>query len=529
MRKSANFLSPLTVLLILLIGLVYFISGCKKSDISPEKLSEITTNPNGKFFDVPGDAPLIIKTISASIKKHDEKKHFLPGFIRLVGYAKWSKAKIFNLEQNSTTGRLSGDQSEGRLIYIPFVKDSQNYVNSILTVRINASDTIYRMLHAKRYKSFGYETSDPTKWNAKDVFHLFSEFDNSVFGHKKFLVKDTNLFKPSFGFKQTMVSFLKSSNGLRQNTTSRLTDSYEVCAGYEVCDIEVAPAYARVSQTLRTTSCSYIDVCTVYTTGGGDGGGDGSGWTGTGDGTGGTGGTGSGTGFYENPCITPSSLRLSTDECSDMGWIPVEEYTSTSYPGKDFNFPFKWWEDEIWLSDPRNFNLDLDPNQNNEYGQLTAAEKALVKIFPREAVIMYGNKSIAEEQTVLKMDVNGLNDRSDAFRHAFFQAINTVSVGQPITKLFSDAHESEVPNQLEKEKQMDLFNNNIGILYGQSISMWTSINTIADALVTKLVNGELRYLNPINFNDPNFSGIGGDEKTATHGIYSSTVLTPTNW
>ncbi len=78
---------------------------------------------------------------------------------------------------------------------------------------------------------------------------------------------------------------------------------------------------------------------------------------------------------------------------------------------------------------------------------------------------------------------------------------------------------------------MDLFNNSIGITYGQTQSYPTSTPTlIADAIYLKILNGELRYLKPIDLTDPNFWGAGGigNPNTATHGISSSTSLVPTN-
>ncbi len=47
------------------------------------------------------------------------------------------------------------------------------------------------------------------------------------------------------------------------------------------------------------------------------------------------------------------------------------------------------------------------------------------------------NKSIAESQTVSKMGTNFLNDKSDAFRQTFFQAINTMAVGASLTQQFA--------------------------------------------------------------------------------------------
>ncbi len=155
----------------------------------------------------------------------------------------------------------------------------------------------------------------------------------------------------------------------------------------------------------------------------------------------------------------------------------------------------------------------------------------MVKAHPKAAVAIWTSKTTTENETVSRMGANGLNDKSDAFRHALFQALNTVRIGASLTQQFADAHETEVPSQLEKEKQMDLFNNSVGIEYGQLQSpiYWT-VSVISNGIYEKLTNGELRYLKPINQNDPNFWGAGGigDPNTATHGITSSTVLTPTN-
>ncbi len=78
---------------------------------------------------------------------------------------------------------------------------------------------------------------------------------------------------------------------------------------------------------------------------------------------------------------------------------------------------------------------------------------------------------------------------------------------------------------------MDIFNNNVGITYAQTLSpVFWDLNTISDNIYMNLVLGMLRYLNPINYNDPNFWGTNGvpNINTATHGISSYTTLTQTN-
>jgi hypothetical protein len=220
----------------------------------------------------------------------------------------------------------------------------------------------------------------------------------------------------------------------------------------------------------------------------------------------------------------------------------------TNYSGK------VWWEDTDWLDNPNNFNLDVDGEGAQTYDKLTQAEKDLVKKYPAAAYMISKNKTAAEVETKDRFGDNGLNDKSDAYRHAFFNALNQRDCGkdpstqESIAKLFSDAHETDTPPQLEKEKQMDLFNNSIGHVVGNvTFPIFTSNNTLSNDVWDKLVSGELRYLKPIlpppllfpngqpnphgaANGDPNYYGAGGiaNEQTATHGITSQTQLTPTN-
>lgn len=202
-----------------------------------------------------------------------------------------------------------------------------------------------------------------------------------------------------------------------------------------------------------------------------------------------------------------------------------------------------WWEDDAWLSNPNNFNLDIT-NATNEY-DLTIAEKLLIAKYPIQAFIIRQNMDEAFAMSDTKMGLGGgTNDKKDAFRHAYFNAINTRDVppgirpfyvpGSEIVRLFGQAHESEVPSVLELEKQMDLHNNEVGINYCWNCFPGVSSNSsIADAILTRLNNGELRYLKPLDFvlrpqYDQNRDKIQ-DCPTCTNGIIPGvTSLVPTN-
>ncbi len=213
----------------------------------------------------------------------------------------------------------------------------------------------------------------------------------------------------------------------------------------------------------------------------------------------------------------------------------VKNHTSTGNPF------IVWWTDGPWLDNADNFNLDIT-RETQEYDKLTAEEKALISMFPVQAFEIKQNIEVAFAMSTARMGAgtnSGTNDKKDAFRHAFFNAINTRDApprlfpvpiyAADIVRLFANAHESESLPQFLLEKQMDLFNNDVGINY-----CWNCYSTsdiaIADAIKAKLDAGFLRYLTPLDisihpFYNPNNPGC----VACTNGIIPGvTVLTPTN-
>lgn len=203
------------------------------------------------------------------------------------------------------------------------------------------------------------------------------------------------------------------------------------------------------------------------------------------------------------------------------------DITIDNYPGKDNGFPYQWWADEEWLDN--NFNLSLDTPQG---GRLTAREKALIAMFPVQAYLISRNIEPARNETVNIYGNNGLNDKSDAFRHAYFSALNARDVGVLFARLFGEAHESEVPSQLSLEKEMDLHNNEQGYTaYSQNsgslFSPPPSNELLSAACHTKALMGLLVYLDPLsNTMDP-FDYY--NNPTGTNNIIpGTTVLVPSD-
>ncbi len=103
-------------------------------------------------------------------------------------------------------------------------------------------------------------------------------------------------------------------------------------------------------------------------------------------------------------------------------------------------------------------------------------------------------KDLAEKMTAQKFPdiVVPHNDEGDAFRHAYFNALNTKSFGSDLAMKLGYAHEF-YPNNPNVEFRMDIFNNR----EGRSIALTypCSSNTqLADLIYNATANGELRMI-----------------------------------
>jgi hypothetical protein len=312
-------LFPLFILVIT--ASVFTLNGCKKSDTKETTtIEEPPSKEVIRFFTLPANAPDQVKAIADNIKSDDKKHYFLEDFIRKVGYPRWDKVKAaFSGGSTERMGNENGD-----VLYVPFVKGNEDFVNSVLAVKMTTDDTVYSLLRSKKYKSFGFDSSDHSRWNAWDVFNFFAGFDNYVFGHTRFLVKDTALFKASTS-PYSMVT-LKNNNGAnvggRNTTTARIATYTEECRQYQICEYFEYWGVARLAST-TASYCVLVDICTtVYY---------GSGGSGSGGGSGTGGGTATGTGSYWqfNDCPEGGGLNRMLPEDEDpqgectTGWVPV--------------------------------------------------------------------------------------------------------------------------------------------------------------------------------------------------------------
>ncbi len=148
------------------------------------------------------------------------------------------------------------------------------------------------------------------------------------------------------------------------------------------------------------------------------------------------------------------------------------------------------------------------PTENPSFWDLTSEEKTLCSLYPKIALKILPNKKIAEQKTKDIMGHSGHNDKSDAFRHAYFNALNALYAGRYYANLFGEAHETNTPLNKALEKQMDLFNNSVGQYYGENVSPLNPDTSPLEVKIKRaLDNGELRYLKPLDQNNEIIPGI----------------------
>ena len=122
----------------------------------------------------------------------------------------------------------------------------------------------------------------------------------------------------------------------------------------------------------------------------------------------------------------------------------------------------------------------------------TKEELLLVAKYPTQSVKIFNNSSTASNtaSNLYKAETLYLGN-GDAFRHAYWNALNVKSVGADIAKAFANAHESETPEG--NDKTMDLRNNTVGRNIGRSYSN-SSNATIKNKVIEAVNQGRLYRL-----------------------------------
>ena len=120
---------------------------CKKTDKVLATKEKITDNSIAeKFFEMHRTNDPVEKKIVEFIKRKNEKLNFIDQTIQQIGYPRWDKAftKSKNIKTVSSSANLTGDSCD--TYYIPFVRDTQNFVNATMVIKANSIDTTFSYL-----------------------------------------------------------------------------------------------------------------------------------------------------------------------------------------------------------------------------------------------------------------------------------------------------------------------------------------------------------------------------------------------
>jgi len=124
--------------------------------------------------------------------RQQQKNKFVEKTVAQIGYPRWDKMITVRRKGNGS-GKGASD-STGTTYYIPFVRDTQQYVNASMIINTTASDTSFGYRcdweYAQRQNSLN-SVSDSAEYHA--IF--FMVLDKAVFGYTEFEITDTSLFK----------------------------------------------------------------------------------------------------------------------------------------------------------------------------------------------------------------------------------------------------------------------------------------------------------------------------------------------
>lgn len=328
MKKIIAQSSAIHTIILIVFLVCFLVNGCSKMD--KQEISGSVNMVEERFFNSRTSSDLLVQSITKFMRRNNDKYHFVEKTVKQIGYPYWDKA----ITVSTPSGENIGNSNSASITYIPFVRDSQNFVNAALLVKITPVDTLFKYLC-----DWQYATLDTTLgFGSRNVFHVFAKLDQYVFGRTKFRITDESLLTAQelaymnglglvFDSARVIYSLDSIQNMSGRNNLWMLTtwcDNVYTCiqqqmAGFKTANSQIVPGCP--SGTWLVT-----EICTdtwVYIPSGGDGGGTGTGGSPT---SGGSGGSGPGT-PPDPPCGPVIVNRNNITTNCDPGWVPVEDPT----------------------------------------------------------------------------------------------------------------------------------------------------------------------------------------------------------
>ncbi|MBS1626936.1 MAG: hypothetical protein JSR09_07585 [Bacteroidetes bacterium] len=384
---------------------VLIMYACKKADFSFQKETEMSVE--SKFFNSHRTGNSEENALISFLQRKNSKEHFVAKTAAQIGYPRWDKMlkkpnkKTLVVGDAAVMGTASGNTADD-VYYIPFVRDSQNYVNAAMVIKTSTTDTTLSYKCDWQYKQ---KQNDVNSLNdaAENFAVFFMVLDNNVFGHTKFKIIDTSIFRTNNHSPFEITLTTQTNNNGIQPLMELVTRCQDITISYlpKICSYMADPTRGYCNDRYNPTVCdkcprcweSYrTTVCWEEWEDGGDEGGGGIGGSG-GDEGGGSGGGGSappspcgveqpnGTNSVHN---NPETMVTFKAPCGGdtPGWEPVDNFNQNSLSPNDsiiikldsfpcakqvaLEMPNCNWEIKKMIADVFNVttevNLKLEPN-----------------------------------------------------------------------------------------------------------------------------------------------------------------------
>ncbi len=174
------------ILTIFLLLVVLIFNSCGKHEVN--SITKLSIESHSKFFTNNRTQDMGEAALVDFIKRQDEQKHFVERTVSQIGYPYWDKSIKLIRPATNVAGRNGNESTE--IIYVPFVKDSQNYVNAAMIINVQpGKDTSFTYACDWQY----YQLKSD---NANNYAVFFMQLNKIVFGYSEFIITNKHLFTP---------------------------------------------------------------------------------------------------------------------------------------------------------------------------------------------------------------------------------------------------------------------------------------------------------------------------------------------
>lgn len=210
----------LPAFLTLVLILVY--SSCRKNDQRIELIRDSVSGVEEKFFNSNRSSDKKEKVVVDFLKRHNKIKNFVDQTVNQVGFPHWNKSVLIPWHKR---GIHKSEIVTDTIIIIPFVRESEHFVNASLSLEFTGSDTTASWICDWQY-SLRPKSNGAVSDNSAEKFALFMiMMDANVFDHKDYVLSDSLLFQGVSRFSNNFQPGISGSRTLHLDQDSSSSGS----------------------------------------------------------------------------------------------------------------------------------------------------------------------------------------------------------------------------------------------------------------------------------------------------------------